>query len=77
MSLDINTMFSQNLGKIEDAGATLQKKMQDTLKQGKINPQKMLALQFEMGQYNNLVQATSTMTKSITDTAKSVIQRTG
>ncbi|SIO28525.1 EscF/YscF/HrpA family type III secretion system needle major subunit [Halodesulfovibrio marinisediminis] len=77
MSLDLNAMFAQNLDKIEGAGEALQNKMQETLSKKEVSPQKMLSLQFELGQYNALLQATSTVAKSIMDTTKSVIQRAG
>ena len=37
----------------------------------------MLDLQFKMGRFNAMVEATSSVTKGLTDTAKTLAQRAG
>lgn len=60
---------------ISNRGAELEKKMNEISNGGKIDPEQMLALQFEMGQYNTLMESISTVTKSLTDSMKSIAQR--
>ncbi len=62
------------------AGTALDKKLAalqggtgDAAKQ--IGPNEMLELQFAIGQYNTLVESMSNVTKSVTDSMKSVAQR--
>jgi type III secretion protein F len=46
-------------------------------KEGGVTQEDMLQLQFEMGQYNALIESVSNITKSLTDTLKSLAQKTG
>ena len=49
----------------------------DALSENEVDPIKMLALQFSMGRYNAMVEATSSVVKGLTDTAKTLAQRSG
>ena len=42
-----------------------------------VSPEDMMALQFEVGQYNAMLESLSSVTKSMTDMMKSLAQRTG
>jgi type III secretion protein F len=42
-----------------------------------ISQQDLLSLQFEMGQYNAMIESVSNVTKSLTDTLKSLAQKAG
>ncbi|MBF0201774.1 MAG: type III secretion protein, partial [Desulfamplus sp.] len=42
-----------------------------------LDPIQMLELQFQMGKFNAMVEATSSVTKGLTDTAKTLAQRAG
>jgi type III secretion protein F len=48
-----------------------------TAKKDGITSEDMLQLQFEMGQYNALIESISNITKSLTETLKSLAQRAG
>lgn len=73
--INVNDFFSQSMSSIENRGADLQKQMEAVQNGDEIGPEQMLALQFEMGQYNALVESVSTVTKSLTDSMKSIAQR--
>lgn len=49
--------------------------MNDLSQKDSLDTTDMLALQFEVGQYNAMLEATSTITKSLTDEAKQIAQR--
>ena len=73
---NISQMFDQSLQSIEQRGASLNTKMNDLLADGKeISNEQMIQLQFEVGQYNALMESLSTVTKSMTDMMKSLAQR--
>lgn len=73
--ININNFFNQNMDAISDKGAALEQKMNEISNGGEVGPEQMLALQFEMGQYNALLESVSTVTKSLTDSMKSIAQR--
>lgn len=78
MQVSNQNIFNQGMSQIENKGEALNKKMEEMLSSGKdISPESMLQIQFEMGQYNALVEGISTITKSLNDTAKSLAQRAG
>ena len=69
--LNVNELFNSGLDSISSKGKDLQAKMTEML--GK----DMMALQFEVGQYNAMLESLSSVTKSMTDMMKSLAQRTG
>lgn len=73
--ININNFFNNNMDAISNKGAELEKQMQAISDCGEVGPEQMLALQFEMGQYNALLESISTVTKSLTDSMKSIAQR--
>lgn len=73
--ININELFSSSVESISQKGADLQKQMEAIQNNGQVSPESMLALQFQMGQYNALMESVSTVTKSVTDTMKSIAQR--
>lgn len=73
--ININSLFSSSMDSIESRGAELQAQMEAIQNGGEVGPEQMLALQFEMGQYNALIESVSTVTKSLTDSMKSIAQR--
>ncbi len=73
--ININNFFNNNMDAISNKGAELEKQMQAISDGGEVGPEQMLALQFEMGQYNALLESISTVTKSLTDSMKSIAQR--
>ena len=51
--------------------------MTEMLGKDEVSPEDMIALQFEVGQYNAMLESLSSVTKSMTDMMKSLAQRTG
>lgn len=62
---------------ISSKGKDLQTKMTEMLSKDEVSPEDMMALQFEVGQYNAMLESLSSVTKSMTDMMKSLAQRTG
>ena len=67
--LNVNELFSSGFDSISSKGKDVQTKMTEMLGQGKVEPEDMVVLQFEVGQYNAML--------SMTDMMKSLAQRTG
>jgi len=74
-NLNINDMFSRMTEQISSKSTGLMSKMNDLSQKDSLDTTDMLALQFEIGQYNAMLEATSTITKSLTDEAKQIAQR--
>ena len=72
--LNVNELFNSGLDSISSKGKDLQAKM---LGKDEVSPEDMMALQFEVGQYNAMLESLSSVTKSMTDMMKSLAQRTG
>jgi type III secretion protein F len=63
--------YSQNFqGQIEEATQNI------TREDGSIDQEALLKVQFQMGQYNALMELTSSIGKSVTDMLKTLAQRT-
>ena len=75
---DIGGFLTNSLSSIGQKGETFQTRVKEmTAKEGGISQEDLLQLQFEMGQYNALIESVSNITKSLTDTLKSLAQKTG
>jgi type III secretion protein F len=70
-------MFQTGVNSISNKGTGLQAKMNELSSKEELGPEELLPLQFEMGQYTALMEATSSVTKSVTEMLKSLAQRTG
>lgn len=77
VGLNFGQMFQSGTDSISSKGTNLQTKLSELGKKGELGPEELLPLQFEMGQYTALMEATSSVTKSITEMLKSLAQRTG
>lgn len=75
--LNVNELFNSGLDSISSKGKDLQAKMTEMLGKDEVSPEDMMALQFEVGQYNAMLESLSSVTKSMTDMMKSLAQRTG
>lgn len=75
--MDLGKMFNDGLNSVGERGKTLQTKMETLLSQENVSPEQMMQVQFEMGQYNATMEAVSSITKSLTDSLKSLAQRAG
>lgn len=67
---DLNT-------KVSASAKSLSTEITNALNGDDLDPMQMLQLQFEMGKFNAMVEATSSVTKGLTDTAKTLAQRAG
>ncbi|MCK9239992.1 EscF/YscF/HrpA family type III secretion system needle major subunit [Desulfocurvus sp.] len=76
-NMTISESFNQMTDQLSARATTLKTSIQSALKDGDLDPMKMLQLQFDMGNYNAMVEATSSVTKGLTDTAKTLAQRAG
>jgi type III secretion protein F len=63
--------------KVTSAATNLNNQIAKALDQNDLDPMQMLELQFNMGRFNAMVEATSSVTKGLTDTAKTLAQRAG
>ena len=75
--LNLGDIFNSGLDSIQSKGKALEKQMTDLMNQDEVSPEDMLNIQFQMGQYNAMLESLSSVTKSLTDTMKSLAQRSG
>lgn len=75
--LDINSMFETSMNSISEKGKDIQTQMEALMSQDEVSPEDMLAIQFEMGNYSAMLESLSSITKSVTDSMKSIAQRQG
>jgi len=72
---NVSNMFSNMLNGVTEKGSGLTKQM-DALSTGKdLTSEQLVAIQFQVGQYNTMMEALATVTKSMTDMMKSLAQR--
>ena len=77
VGLNFGQLFKSGADSISDKGAGIQAKMDELASKENVGPEELLPIQFEMGQYTALMEAASSVTKSITEMLKSLAQRTG
>jgi type III secretion protein F len=75
--LDLGKMFNAGLDSITKKGDQIQAKMDEMLNQDKVDQTALMQLQFQIGIYNTMVETLSNVTKNVTDSMKSLAQRTG
>ena len=87
IGLDIAKMFYGTIDSIITRGEDLSKKIEDITKvstdsvsgtdgvSSSISQEEMLVIQFEIGQYNAMVEMLSSISKSLTDMMKTLAQR--
>ena len=69
----INNIFNKFANTIESKGNDLKAKM-DSI-DSDMTEQDMLKMQFQLNQYNTMLEMTSTVSKALTDEAKQIAQR--
>ena len=72
---NISQIFEQTLAGVKNKGVELNEKMAALSSGENLGTEEMLAMQFLVGQYNAMMEALSTVTKSMTDMMKSLAQR--
>ena len=75
--LNLGNLFNHGMDAVSKRGADIQAKMEALGNQESISPEEMAMINFEMGQYNAMLEAVATLTKSMTDMLKSLAQRAG
>ena len=74
--LNVSDLMQTCFDNINEAGKTLSKNMEALLATNEeISQTQMLQLQFEIGQYNAMLEMVSTVSKSLTDMMKTLAQR--
>jgi type III secretion protein F len=75
---NIGQLFQNSVSQLSTKSDSLQTNM-DTMMKSKdgLTQEDMLSLQFEMGQYTAMIESVSNVTKSLTDTLKSLAQKAG
>ena len=74
-SFDINSMFASIQQTIAAKGNELQSEMEHSSQGSTLSQEQMLQMQFEVNQYNTLLETASTISKALTDEAKQIAQR--
>ena len=75
--LNVSELMQNCFDSINKAGESLSKEMDTLLSSGtEISQSQMLQLQYEIGQYNAMLEIVSTVSKSLTDMMKTLAQRT-
>ena len=75
VSLNINQMFETMSTSLSNKAEALNKQMNDLSTKDELSQEQMLDLQFQIGQYNAMLEMVSTVTKSLVDECKQVAQR--
>lgn len=74
--LNVSELMQNCFDSINKAGEALSKEMDTLLSSGtEISQSQMLQLQYEIGQYNAMLEIVSTVSKSLTDMMKTLAQR--
>jgi type III secretion protein F len=74
---NIGGFLNQAIEKLSDKGADFQTRIAEMSNKAEgISQEDMLNLQFEMGQYNAMIESVANVAKSLTDTLKSLAQKT-
>ena len=74
--LNVSKMFADFQTAIAEKGNKIQSDMNDITAEGKeLGQEQMLQMQFEINQYNTMLETVSTISKSLTDEAKQLAQR--
>ena len=72
---DITTTFNNAFDKINQKGSELSKQMDDLMSGDELNTTQLLVMQFQIGQYNAMIESLSSVTKSMTDMMKNLASR--
>ena len=72
--MSISNLFDTTFAQVTSKGAELKARM-NAMSGKTLSTEEMVQLQFEMGQYNTLLETLSTVTKSLVDETKNLAQR--
>ena len=75
--LNVTQLMDSLFNDIDTAGNTLSQNIQGIINSGSdLNQGELLKMQFQVGQYNAMLEMASTVSKSLTDMMKTLAQRT-
>lgn len=75
--LNVTQLMDSLFNDIDTAGTTLSQNIQGIINSGSdLNQGELLKMQFQVGQYNAMLEMASTVSKSLTDMMKTLAQRT-
>ncbi len=82
VSFNMATFMNDSMNAVNQKGNSVQEAMKDIYiideqgnKTEEIDPGKLVDVQFQIGQYNTMIESISSVAKSITDSMKSIAQR--
>ncbi|GAB1409637.1 EscF/YscF/HrpA family type III secretion system needle major subunit [Desulfovibrionales bacterium] len=75
--LNLGNLFQQGMDAVSKRGSDIEKRMAELQGQDSISPEEMAMLNFQLGQYNALVETLGSISKSMNDMLKSLAQRAG
>ena len=74
-AMNLTNMFNNMLNGVTDKCAGLASQMYALADGKNLSSEQLVAIQFQVGQYNTMMEALATVTKSMTDMMKSLAQR--
>jgi len=72
---NVSSMFSRTLDGVASKGQQLNATMDKIGNGDSLSQEQLVQLQFQVGQYNTMMESLATVTKSMTDMMKSLAQR--
>lgn len=75
--IDLGSMFKNVSASLNTDSSRIQSQIEGLQKKESVNPADLMKVNFEVGQYNAKLEATSSFLKSMQDMLKSLAQRTG
>lgn len=75
--LNLGNLFDTSMDAVGKRGQSIEQKMTELQGKESVSPEEMAMLNFELGQYNAMLESLSTVTKSMNDMLKSLAQRAG
>ncbi len=75
--LNLGNLFNTSMDAVSNRGASIEQKMTALQNAESVSPEQMAMLNFQLGQYNAMLESLSTITKSMNDMLKSLAQRAG
>jgi len=72
---NVSSMFNRTLNGVASKGQQLNAAMDNIGNGDSLSQEQLVQLQFQVGQYNTMMESLATVTKSMTDMMKSLAQR--
>jgi type III secretion protein F len=75
--LNLGNLFDKSMEAVGKRGSAIEQRMAELQTKESASPEEMAMLNFQLGQYNAMLESLSTVTKSMNDMLKSLAQRAG